>query len=377
MSGPRRIDVVGRFPPPLDGQAIATDRLASLLASPLGGAHDVGRCEAGVPDSERLVLGPLGRLRRSVHYAGLGGTVRRALADAPGVPVLWSSVSPTRGGHLRDRVLVVPAFGRRTVVGVVHSGNFDTLFQGATAGSGRALVRRLRALVFLSEGLAERCAPWVPAAKRWVVPNTVDLGTVPTFDTVDAARRRRAARPGLRLLFVSGMIPSKGYDDVLSALALLRSQGLDATARFVGRWPTGGGEASFRARTAGLGLTDAVETLGGVGRAEVRPLLLDADALVLPTTYPTEAQPLVVIEALACGTPVIVTRHAGLPEMIDDGAEGTFVDAGAPRQIAEAARALTSGERWLAASTAARDRFERQFSPEIVGQHWQEVLSRL
>ena len=96
---------------------------------------------------------------------------------------------------------------------------------------------------------------------------------------------------------------------------------------------------------------------------------------MLPTTYPVEAQPLTVIEALAAGTPVVVTRHAGLPEMVADGHEGRFVAAGAPAEIADAALDLSG--RWPQASAAARRRFEAAFSPAVVGARWQGVLGRL
>jgi glycosyltransferase involved in cell wall biosynthesis len=97
----------------------------------------------------------------------------------------------------------------------------------------------------------------------------------------------------------------------------------------------------------------------------------------LPTAYPVEAQPLTVIEALAAGTPVVVTRQGGLPEMITDGVEGQFVPPRAPEAVAEAVEALTAPGRWAPASTAARARFERAFSPEAVGARWQGALARL
>ena len=370
------LDVVGRFPPPLDGQAIATARLADLLASPLGGAFDVGRHDVGAPEGERLVVGGAARLRRVGHYVGLPVALRRALGARPEAPVLWPSVSPSKMGHWRDLATVVPAFGRRPVVGVVHVGDFDRVFRSAaTAPTARALVRRLRALVFLTDGLAGRCAEWVPDGKRWVVPNTIDAAAIPDAATVEAARQRRAARPGVRVLFLSGMIPSKGYPAVLGALAALRERGRDATARFVGRWPSPGAEAAFRARIDALGLADRAEVVGGVGRDEVGALILDADVFALPTTYPVEAQPLTVIEALAAGTPVVVTRWAGLPEMVAEPA-GRFVAAHAPAEVADAVEALC-GDGWAEASRAARARFERQFSPEAVGRRWQDVLGRL
>lgn len=375
----RPLAVVGRFPPPLDGQAIATARLADLLAAPEGGRFAVSRHDVGAPDvrfgalSERLGLG------RVLHFLGLPRALRQSLREHPEAPVLWPSISPSALGHARDLLTVVPAFGRRPVVGVVHRGDFDRLFRSpATAATGRALVRRLRAIVFLSESLADRCAPYVPDAKRWVVPNTIDAVATATPSEVAEARERRRRRAGVRVLFLSNMIPSKGYGDVLAALAVLRERGVDAHGTFVGRWPSSAEEAAFRQRVAELGLVDHVDVAGGVSdRSRLRALLLDADVFALPTAYPVEAQPLTVIEALAAGTPVVVTRQGGLPEMITDGVEGRFVPPRTPEAVAEAVEALTAPDRWAPASTAARARFERAFSPEAVGAQWQGALARL
>ena len=375
-SPPRSVAVVGRFPPPLDGQALATARLADLLASPVGGPFEVSRHDVGAPEGEQLVTAV--RWGRAAHFARLPLALRRSLQVHPDAPVLWPSVSPSPLGHARDLLTVAPAFGRRPVVGVVHRGDFDRLFRSpVTAATARALVRRLRALVFLTEGLAGRCAAFVPDGKRWVVPNTVDAEAIPTAAEVDAARDRRAARDGVRMLFLSGMVPSKGYGDVLDALAALRARGVGAQASFVGRWPSVEAEWAFRQRAGALGLTAHAEVVGGVGRGDARERVLGADVLVLPTTYPVEAQPLTVIEALAAGTPVVVTPHAGLPETVRDGQEATFVPAGSPDQIADAVQELTAPDRWVGASRAARDRFDAAFSPAVVGARWGDVLDRV
>ena len=59
------------------------------------------------------------------------------------------------------------------------------------------------------------------------------------------------------------------------------------------------------------------EVHGGVSeRSIIKEFLNRADAFVLPTYYPIEAQPISIIEALNSGTPVIATNHASIPEMI-------------------------------------------------------------
>lgn len=371
------VAVVGRFPPPLDGQAIATARLADLLADVQG----VRRIDVGAPEGDRLGSSR-GRLSRTLHFARRRRAVRSALGHVPGAPVLWTSISPTPLGHARDRLTVAPAFGERPVVAVVHRGDFVRLFTSPwTRPSGLRLTRRLARVVFLTESLSEQCAPWLHASMRAVIPNTIDDAAVPSAEAVEAARAARVGRlkaGRVRLLYLSGMIPTKGYGDVLEALAVLRRRGTEAEAVFAGRWPSSEAEAHFRQRITDLRLTEAARVLGPVSdRNAVRRLYLDADAFVLPTVYPVEAQPLTVIEAFASGTPAVVTRHAGLPEMVTAGSDGTFVPPHTPEAIAGAVLQITSPDAWPGYSCAARATFESRYSPEAIRARWLHLLADL
>lgn len=368
--------VVGRFPPPLDGQAVATARLANLLDD----HRRVLRVNVGATEGDHVVAPGVLQLQRMGPALRLRTRVRQTLADAPDAPVLWPSISPSPLGHFRDRLTVAPAFGaRQPVVGVVHRGDFDRLFTSPwTRRSGRQLVERLSALVFLTERLSGACARWVPSEKRRVIPNTISDDVIPDASQVQDKQARWAARlpdAPLRVLYLSAMIPSKGYKHVLEATALLRDRGIPVRTTFAGRWESDEAERVFAARIRQLGLAQAVEVLGGVSREEAGALHLQADVLVLPTAYPVEAQPLVVIEALAAGTPVIVTRHAGLPEMISEGIEGRFVASASPSEIADAAETLRSG--WPTHSQAARERFELAYSPKAVCLQWLSLLDSL
>ena len=370
------IAVVGRFPPPLDGQAVATARLADLVDGPDLAAV---RVDVGAPEGDHVVAPGAAPLRRAAYALGLASRVRRQLAAVPGAPVLWPSVSPSPLGHARDRLTVLPAFGDRPVVGVVHRGDFDHLFTSPwTRQSGRHLVRRLAALVFLTERLADACAAHVPDAKRVIIPNTIGDDVIPSAEAVAEKQGRWAVRlddAPLRLLYLSAMIPSKGYLRVLETTAALRNLGVPTTATFAGRWPSPEAEQQFSERVRCLGLASQIEVHGGVGRDAAAALHLDADLLVLPTTYPVEAQPLVVIEALAAGTPVLVSRHAGLPEMVSDGHEGYFVRPDDPSDIAHAAQRAAAD--WPARSQAARRRFDLAYSPRVVRERWLEMIERL
>lgn len=240
----------------------------------------------------------------------------------------------------------------------------------------RRLVRRLNGLVFLSEALAQRCAIWVPEGKRFVVPNTIDDSLLCTGAEIEVKRARRRAGGSLRLLFFSHMIPSKGYMDVLTAVGLLHERGVDVHADFVGRWDSETGQQAFEEAVRSYGIHDAITYHGGVyDRSTAKALYLNADVFLLPTYYPTEAQPLTVIEAMSAGTPLIVTQHASLPETIREDVEGHFVPFRDPEAIAAAIERLVDYDHWARLSEGARSRFEEVFSPDAVRRQWVELLT--
>ena len=365
--------IAGYFPPPTNGGALATQRLADLLAA----GRDVRTVDLGGPPGRYVAAKTRLRLQRIRHYLGQRRHLQAALAQAPEAPLLWTSISPSPLGHARDLLTVRPAFGAaQPVYGVVHWGNFDRLFRNSlTAATGRRLVRRLSGLVFLTEALAERCAAWVPPAKRFVIPNTVDRDALCTPEEVAAKQATRTTRRRLRVLYLSNMIPEKGYLDVLAAVRRLHEQGLDLQADFVGGWQAEADREAFGRRVEEGRLQPVVTHHGSVrDRARIKALYLDADVLVLPTYYASEAQPLAIIEALNAGTPVVVTHHSGIPEMVEEGREACFVPPRDPAAIAEAVTALADATRWRKLSTQARRRFETQFSPAVVRQQWEALL---
>lgn len=112
-----------------------------------------------------------------------------------------------------------------------------------------------------------------------------------------------------------------------------------------------------------------VSFLGEIGDAQKSDFLGGADALLFPIDWP-EPFGLVMIEAMACGTPVIAWDNGSVPEVIEDGLTGFIV-----RSEAEAARAvarLSSLNR-----RAIRDRFEERFSSVAMACRYLEIYERL
>jgi len=261
---------------------------------------------------------------------------------------------------------------------VVHWGNFDQLFrQWKTRFTAQRMIARLTSVVFLNELLRDRCKEFVPDSKARIIPNTIDESIQFSSDEVETKQLVRKDRRVFRLLYLGSMTASKGWQDAVFATEIMHKKGLAVELDLVGRWESDDDKASFTDHVVRGGLGSVVHHHGAVSdRALLKEMFARSDAFLLPTYYPTEAQPLTIIEALSAGTPVISTVHAGIPEMMTDNKEGFLVQKHRPDSIVDAVEKLFSYEAWRQHSIAARKRFETAFHPDRVAEKWLDLIGQ-
>jgi glycosyltransferase involved in cell wall biosynthesis len=266
------------------------------------------------------------------------------------------------GARLARRPVVVklvgdPAWERGVRLGLTEA-EFDS-FQGARNGgvsleAMRALrnwtVRTATKVTVPSEYLGRVVRGWVgDRADIQVIPNGVQVSRAAL------AAGRRPEGP-LRLVFVGRLVSHKHVDMLVDAVARTRGTELE----IVGDGPT---RSSLEETVRREAVADRVRFLGSLPHGEVLAHLAEADALVTASGY--EGLPHVVIEALACGTPVIGPPVGGLPEVIEDGSTGIIVDPVTSESTGKALARLRDNPalRERLASNAAREgkewRFER------------------
>lgn len=170
------------------------------------------------------------------------------------------------------------------------------------------------ATVAVCEDLRHRLLELGAASKRCVVlRNGVDLDS---FRPADAPARRVANLPGFILLTVGALIPRKGVDLVIEAL----SHRPDCSLLVAGDGPERG---RLEAQASRLGVADRVRFLGAVPHADLCAVYNAADVLVLASSREGWAN--VLLEAMACGTPVIATDVNGTREVVRSQAAGRLV----------------------------------------------------
>jgi colanic acid/amylovoran biosynthesis glycosyltransferase len=155
----------------------------------------------------------------------------------------------------------------------------------------------------------------------------------------------RPASAVLQIVAVGRLVPKKGYPGLLAALAELVRRRVDITCRIVG-----GGDLrdSLAAQVAALGLGDIVTFLGSRTQTEVLEEYRKADVFVQASIITPDGDrdgiPNSVLEAMACGLPVVATEVAGIPEVVHHGTTGLLVHAEAGL-LADALQSLAEDPR--------------------------------
>jgi len=134
---------------------------------------------------------------------------------------------------------------------------------------------------------------------------------------------------GTRLLTVGRLASVKGMPVLLSAIKKLLPNHPGLTLTVVGDGPE---RLDFQKRAVELGLDEQVSFVGYQSQDQVRDRLQETDLFVLPSF--AEGVPVVLMEAMAAGVPVVTTRIAGVSELVDDGGSGLLVPPGNEQSLA-------------------------------------------
>jgi glycosyltransferase involved in cell wall biosynthesis len=154
--------------------------------------------------------------------------------------------------------------------------------------------------------------------------------------------------------------PRKGMEVLLEALAALQSRDVNVRLRAVGGFETPAYESAIHALAERLGLAGAIDWIGftrGVNRE-----LAKVDLFVLPSLF-GEGLPMVVLEAMAAGLPVVASRVEGVPEAVAHRQTGLLVEPGSVSQLAGAVAEIIGGKiDYCALSRGAQRRHAELFS---------------
>ena len=154
--------------------------------------------------------------------------------------------------------------------------------------------------------------------------------------------------------------PRKGTEVLLKAIAELKNKGMDVHLRAVGPFETPEYKTEVLFLAKKLGLEEAITWTGF--QKNINHELQQMDLFVLPSLY-GEGLPMVVLESMACGVPVVASRVEGIPEAIRDGVDGLIFEPGSENDLAEKLSSLIQApEKWPAMRSSALQRQRQQLS---------------
>ena len=180
----------------------------------------------------------------------------------------------------------------------------------------------------LKEGLA---GLGVNPGKITVLRNGIDLDF---FRPTLRDETRAAMQISMRLLLsVGNLVSSKGHDIAIRALSNLPDMHLN----IIGEGPE---KQSLQNLASSLDIADRVTFLGNLPQSELPRHYSSADALILASSREGWAN--VLLESMACGTPVVATRVGGNPEVVADPAAGQLMDERTPEALTDSTRKLFS-----------------------------------
>jgi glycosyltransferase involved in cell wall biosynthesis len=372
-----RAVLVGQAPPPTHGQSVVNGLLAE------------GRYEHV---ELRFV-----RMRFSRSIGEIGHFRWRKLVEL--IRVVAALSAHAARGH-RDALVYSVGFGsshpiaRDTIVLLACRPLFrHTILHVHTAGPDldlAALPRPVQRLVHAAYGDADAV---FLVAREVPVPETIITGAR-RVDVVEngienGSAMRRLTQPDLasrssvagaetvRVLFLANLDPAKGTLDLLDAVADLVARGVEGfVVDVVGPSPSPSMAHQLRARIGELGLDGRVRLLGARHGQQKWAALAAADLFCYPTR--ADAAPLVVLEALAAGLPVVSTEVGGLPSLVESGVSGTLVPAGDVGALSAALGELVTDDgRRHAMGREAERAFRQRFTAEAMRGRFDEAVRQV
>ncbi len=212
------------------------------------------------------------------------------------------------------------------------------------------------AFIFNSQAMQDRLWPdvvkYAPQSLPYTVHNAVDMDSF-TFAPWPEG-------PPYRIGIIANFAPFKRHEDFLRMAAEMVRSRQDLEFWIVGDDTEGIGRRMVLEQLAGkLGITSYTRFLGH--RSDIPDIIRQLHLLVVPSQFEPFGR--VVIEAMACGRPVIGSRDGGIPEIIDDGKTGSLVEVGDYAGFSRAALDLINNrERWENMSKNSVEAVQRRFS---------------
>ena len=355
------------LPPPVHGSNVMNQVVLTMLLK-----GDEWRVQHIPVQFSAVVatVGKFGLIKIIRHFMIVLSVVWKLALLRPEVTYLSPAVSGF--AWIRDALLIVAArvFSRDVVVHIHGRGLSSQPSNGWVKWMRNSVFRGTHA-VHLSEGLAQSIAQVTTWKSLSVLHNGIESVDAPNEPQVGSERP-------IKILYLSNFIETKGVLDFVSVCKKLHDQGHQFEASIVG----GNGPAIdvefLEKRIKNDGLDECVFALGPRYGDDKLKVFKETDLFLFPSFYPQECAPLVVLEALSFGIPVVSYDIGAVAEMIEDGRSGFVVPSRDIETMTDRVSMLIQDSSLLASmSTSARSRFDNEFTMQKFETRLQKYFTEL
>jgi glycosyltransferase involved in cell wall biosynthesis len=283
-------------------------------------------------------------------------------------------ISVNRNAFLKDALLLQLARCFRVPTILYAHGNNLPDFHARSSPLVKKLIdrtfRKATAAIVLGERLRFNFEPWLPPEKIFVVPTGIE-----PLDAVPEPPHRSSV---ITVLYLGNLVREKGVFVLLEAAKIVAAKRGDIRFVFGGAWFRAEDERLAKEFVTQNGLENRVEFAGPVAGSTKWRLVFSSDILAFPTFYYYETMGLVLLEAMQAGLPVVATRRASIPEIIEDGVNGCLVDEQNAGDLAEKILNLANNPPLRQhMGEANRKKFATYYTHEQYGQRMIQVFDAL
>lgn len=359
MPAKKKTLLIGSLPPPYHGSNVYFE---GLLDSKLTDIFEIFHVDI----SDHRGLENLTRLdTTNVKLAlkgilGLWNSLRQFKPDLVYIPAASNFLPFLRDGLF---ILTTSYFSNAKIVIHLHEGSY---FREHFYGKSNFLVKK-----FVEHSLSKVDTAIVYTRKLEATFNGLVKRVVSFLNGKDVdvpMEYVRSNHDTKTIAYIGNLFESKGILNFLRSAVIISAACPEARFAVAGTWGADKEKVNREAERiiAEGGIKEKVEFLGSVTGERLNDFYMATDVLIFPSMYPYEGCPLILIDALGFGIPVISSREIGaIPEMISDGIDGFLIDPTNPKEIAEKAIMLINDtHKRTEMGKSGRKKYEEEFTKD-------------
>lgn len=332
-----KLIVIGPLPPPYYGQSVGFASLCKELKT-------FTNCHVVDIQPKYTMPGSGWKASRVFEYLKCLSKFFYFLMKTKQNCIVYITIAQSNAGFVRDfAFIMLSCFFKRKVIVHLKGGNFNNFFLESSYFQKiiiKFLYKKVHKIIVLGNSLKNSFD-----FSKEIKQKTVVIENGLTDDTFSIKNKCKKSNNKFNILYLSNLIISKGYLDLLDSLKYFEMQTLDYKCTIAGNIYTSPDdpetmdikslEDNIKKKLNELKNKENVKYIGPVeGDAKIK-LLVEADVFVLPTYYINEGQPISIIEAMAYKNAIISTKYRSIQDLVTNNKEGFLLKPKNPKDIAD------------------------------------------